>query len=342
MALDDPAVMPTRPHARDLRAAGSFQYSNEFRRQAAEFLRGMEKFPQYSKYLRAGLGGPDSRLMQFVRYLCPEIEYRCGPLSEMKILDFGCGSGCSTAALAFHSKSVIGFDVDEEMIDLCRLRMAEHGLESRVQLYCASSLEEVRDLIGSVDLVLLCGVVEHLPLTDVGLRRRIIRTLFEMLNDRGCMYIYDTPNRLWPYDFHTTGLWGIPWSKPGSTKSYERAVRKGRYMDSPRYSPGPRGMEQCGAWGATYWEILEYLKGKNYTCVNTLPGNNRHIDYLGGARAFRQLRHPFDFFVGLLARPLRIPITAFYPFLDNLVVMKTDGVRHRPADRSARPSTTHS
>lgn len=300
----------------------SYEYSEEFRERIRTYLRGMEGFPKYEEFVRDQLGGPDGRMMHFVRYLIPEIEYRCGPLRDKRVLDFGCGAGSSTAALATRCKSLVAFDVDIEGIEACRLRLEEHGLEDRVELYCTSSLDDVKAQIGSVDLVLMCGVIEHIPLSDNGARRTTIRTLFEMLNAPGYMYIYDTPNRVWPYDFHTTGLWWIPWAEPGSRRAYERAVRAGRFMDFPRVSQGPRGLEQCGAWGATYWELRDYLDGEDVRCLNTLPGNNKHIDYLGGARRFQLVRYPFDFFVGLVARPFRLPITAFYPFLDNLVFMK--------------------
>jgi len=166
--------------------------------------------------------------------------------------------------------------------------------------------------------------------------------LFGMLKPGGSLYIYDTPNRAWPIDFHTTGLLGIPWTKPGSPSAYARAVRAGRYGDSPRYTPGPRGMEQCGAWGATYWEILGYLKGESFRVDNTRAGGNKHIDYLGGSRRFRLARYTFDFFVGLLARPLRIPITAFYPFLDNLVITKTGAPKRTVKAEGSRARSSSS
>lgn len=324
MVLQDPETSRETADVLDIEAKGSFEYSDEFEHRIIGLLEGMEAFPKYAQFVQDGLGGPQSRLMQFVRYLVPEIELRCGSLRGKRVLDFGCGTGASTAALAVRCKDVIAFDVDEEAIDVCRMRLEEHGLESRVQLYSARDLEAVRDRIGSVDLVLMCGVIEHLPLTQDGLRRDIVRTLFSMLNAPGYLYVYDTPNRLWPYDFHTTGLWWVPWMRPGSPAAYDRALRRERYRDTPRYAPGPRGLEQCGAWGATYWELREYLKGEPVRCLNTMPGNNQHIDYLGGARRFRLVRYPFDFFVGLLARPFRIPITAFYPFLDNLILMKEE------------------
>jgi SAM-dependent methyltransferase len=330
LALAEPRPVPTeRVESTDLSGTHSFEYSGEFRRRIVRFLAGMEGFPNYPRFIANHLGGPESRLMQFVHYLIPEIEYRCGSLAGMRVLDFGCGTGASTAALAARCPSVAAYDIDAEGLDICRTRLKEHGLESHVRIQRASSLETVKDQIGRVDLVLMCGVIEHLPLTQTNLRRQILRTLFEMLDEGGSLYIYDTPNRLWPYDFHTTGLMGIPWTKPGSFGAYQKAVRKGRYTDSPHFTSGPRGLEQCGAWGATYWELLDYLEGEDYACLNTLAGNNKHIDYLGGARSFRWFRYPFDFFVGLLARPLRIPITALYPFLDNLVFVRNG----RGADR---------
>lgn len=309
--------LPTTPVHTD-----PFAYSDAFIERIRLYLRGLEQFPKYEQFVGHQLGGPDSRYMHFMQYLIPEIEYRCGPLREKRILDFGCGTGASTAALATRCKSLVAFDVDIEGIEACRLRLEEHGLEDRVELYGTPSLDDVKDRIGPVDLVLMCGVIEHIPLSDDGLRRDVIRTLFGMLNAPGYLYIYDTPNRVWPFDFHTTGLWWIPWTPPGSPRAYDRALRAGRYMEFARVAAGPRGLEQAGAWGATYWEILRYLEGEDVRCLNALPGHNKHIDYLGGARRFRLLRYPFDFFVGLFARPLRIPITAFYPFLDNLVLMK--------------------
>src|ERR1700704_1483 len=228
---------PERLEGTDLSKTRSFEYSDEFRRRTRHFQRGMEAFPNYEKYIANHLGGPQSRLMQFVHYLVPEIEYRCGNLDGMRVLDFGCGTGASTAALAARCQSAAAYDIDAEGLDICRMRLEEHGLESRVRILRAPSLEEVKDQIGRVDLVLMCGVVEHLPLTEANLRRTILRTLFEMLDDGGSLYIYDTPNRLWPYDFHTTGLMGIPWTKPGSPDAYRKAVERGRYADSRHFTP---------------------------------------------------------------------------------------------------------
>src|SRR2546430_4930313 len=112
------------------RVAGSFQYSAEFRKRSKKLLRGMEHFPNYSKYLEDELGGPNSRVMHFIQYLIPEIEYRCGPLADKSVLDFGCGARPSTAALAMNCRSVAGYDIGPELGDVSRIRLKEDRIEA--------------------------------------------------------------------------------------------------------------------------------------------------------------------------------------------------------------------
>src|SRR5207302_8863812 len=139
------------------------------------------------------------------------IEYRCGPLADKSVLDFGCGPGPSTAALAMNCRSVAGYDIDPELVDVCRMRLKEHGLESTVRLYCAPNLEDVKDRIGPVDLILLSGAIEHIPQTERGLRRRLTRTLSGMLKPVSCLYTPDTPNRECAIEFRTSSLPVCPW-----------------------------------------------------------------------------------------------------------------------------------
>jgi len=221
----------------------TFDYSEDFKRLIIRLHRGKENLPGYQNYLKAHLGGPDSRVVLFTKYLCPEIEYHCGSLKDKRILDFGCGTGATTAALAQYSEQICAFDTDNESIEICRRRISEHGLDSKVQFYHADNLDKVKDSMGTFDLILLNGVIEHIPLTKTGLRRKIIQSLFDLLKTPGYLYINETPNRLYPFDFHTTQLWWIPWTKPSSEWSYRRAVKKGRHSDFPTISKGSLGLE---------------------------------------------------------------------------------------------------
>src|SRR5687767_973961 len=93
-------VAKDRHQPPDVLTVTSFPYSEEFRERIVTYLQGMEAFPKHDQFVLDQLGGPESRLMNFVRYLVPEIEYRCGRLDTKRVLDFGCGTGSSTVALA--------------------------------------------------------------------------------------------------------------------------------------------------------------------------------------------------------------------------------------------------
>lgn len=298
----------------------SFQYSDEFERRIRDMHRGMEDRPQYPAYLAAQLGGATSRVVTYANELVPEIEYHCGPLVRRRVLDCGCGTGATTVALALAGARVTAFDVDEESLEICRLRVAEHGLQDRVEgFHRAASLGGVSIDPPEFDVVLLNGVIEHIPASVEGLRKRVLADVAARVRPGGYLVVSDTPNRLIPHDGHTTGLWWIPWTRPGSSRAYRRAVARGRYREAPTVSPGPRGLEEEGAWGITYWGLRSLLEG-DLEVVNLEPGHDRHIHHRlppsPRRRLLERLLHP------LAVRLLGVPLVAFSPYLDNLVLRK--------------------
>ena len=300
----------------------TFEYSQGFKDLIVELHRGKEALPFYQRYIDDHLGGPSSRLSDFVRYLYPEIQRYCGELSTQRVLDFGCGTGATTVALAMHCSQVVAFDIDQRSITVCEKRLIEHNLIDKVQLLCAGGFENMIEKVGTFDFILLNGVIEHIPLSKSGLREKILQMLFDILNLKGVLYINKTPNRLWPIDRHTTQLLWIPWTRSGSKWAYSRAVRMGQHFDNPEtHSLGPLGLEERGAWGATFFEIRKYLSGKSFEIVNSLPDHNRHLSYT--QRGENIQRRIFDFFAyNLLSRWTKIPITAVAPFLTHLVIRK--------------------
>ena len=298
----------------------SFQYSQEFERLLAELGKEKASWPNQHLYLEANLGGPGSRLVEFATKTVPEIEFHCGSLEGQAVLDFGCGTGATTVALAERCPQVYAFDIDPKRVEICKRRLQEHGLAARVRFVAGADVVDLKEALAGVDLVLLNGVLEHVPLTQRGLRRRILRTLFEILRPGGHLFINDTPNRLSPVDRHTTQLWWIPWTRPGSDWACRYAFRQGRLGNTPP-AGGPLELEEAGAWGATYWEIAGYLKGLPWECLNVLPGHDRHLRYRP-ARVNRKR----DLFEKLLfpwaVRICRVPLTAFTPDLTNLVIRK--------------------
>jgi SAM-dependent methyltransferase len=302
----------------------TFAYSQEFKNLIIELHRGKEALPFYERYIDDHLGGPNSRLSNFVRYLYPEIRHHCGDLFPKRVLDFGCGTGATTAVLAMNCSQVVAFDIDQRSIAACERRLTEHNLIGKVHLLCAADFENIVGKVGTFDFILLNGVIEHIPLSKIGLRKKILQILFDILNSKGVLYINKTPNRLWPIDRHTTQLWWIPWTRPGSMWAYSKAVRMGKHSDNPEtHSYGPLGLEERGAWGATFFEIKEYLSGKPFETINSLPGHDRHLSYNQRGENFQ--RRIFDFFVYyFLTRWTGIPITAMAPFITHLAIRKID------------------
>lgn len=302
----------------------TFDYSPEFKRMIKNMLRGRESLHFFKGYVTAHLGGRESNMDRFGSDTYPEIRYHCGDLKNKKTLDFGCGTGATTAVLATHCKNVTAFDISKESISICKRRIKEHGLSKRVDFFQASDFEHVAEKIGKFDLVILNALLEHIPLSKKGLRKRIIRTLFDKLKVNGFLFISGTPNRLWPIDMHTTGLWWIPWHSAGSERAFKKAVRKGRHPENDRTcSKGPLGLEERGAWGTTFFEIKKYLSGKSFEIVNLVPGHDKHLNY--SRKMANKKRMFFDLFVYyLFTKWTRIPITAFAPAIENLVIRKTD------------------
>ncbi len=298
----------------------SFQYSKHFEDLINAFNQEHMGLPNYEQYLKDHLGGPDSRLVRFTNYMCPEIEYHCGKLRSKRVLDFGCGTGATTAALMQFCDEVVAFDKDQESIDICKQRIREHGFKNSPAFYSADDIDKVKDELGTFDLILANDVIEHIPLTRPGLRKKIIKTLFHLLKPQGRLFINSSPNRLYPFDFHTTQLWWLPWSSPGSQWAYTRARRKGRHTVFRRISEGSLGLEECGTWGITYWEIMNYLGEEGCVCLNTIKGHDRHIFYTSHGSWKRSV---FEFLIYRLGvKLLDAPITAFTPFINNLVIEK--------------------
>ena len=163
----------------------SFSYSREFERMIHVMHEGKQGLSSHDEYIAAHLGGSSGRLSRFLESEITEIEMQCGPIEHSPILDFGCGTGDTTAALAIKAKEVVAFDIDSDSLQICAQRLEEHELSNKVTILHGEDIDEIVDRIGTFDLVICHAVIEHIPRTNKGLRRRLITSIFNHLNVGG-------------------------------------------------------------------------------------------------------------------------------------------------------------
>jgi SAM-dependent methyltransferase len=148
----------------------------------------------------------------------------------LRVLEVGCSFGHITeyvdeqAAVAW----IETFDVDPAFVAITRAKAEELPL-TRLRTVRHLSPEETTRLpfaSASFDLVLVVGVVEHLPAVD---RHRHVDEYYRVLARGGHIAILDTPNRAFPMETHTVGLPGVQWLAPRAAYRYARALRPGRF-----------------------------------------------------------------------------------------------------------------
>ena len=121
-------------------------------------------------------------------------------LNRSRILDFGCGSGASTAIMArmFPSAEIVGTEMEPSFLDLARARAAHYGAADRVSFLVGDG--GAPDC-GTFDVIVLSAVVEHMLPAE---RSATLPALWRLLRPGGTMVVFDTPHRWVPIETHTT------------------------------------------------------------------------------------------------------------------------------------------
>src|SRR4051794_9676035 len=113
------------------------------------------------------------------------------PTSWGRVLDFGCGAGRLSQALAEHAEEVVGVDVSASMLDTARALDRSGGR-------CTFVLNEAADLRAfadaSVDLVFTERVLQHLP---GALVEAYLGEFLRVLRPGGVAVLHCTTRPLW-------------------------------------------------------------------------------------------------------------------------------------------------
>jgi SAM-dependent methyltransferase len=151
------------------------------------------------------------------RSLAPLLEEAVGTAD--RILDFGCGTGGTTVALALSrlgASRVVGVDANARAVEAARVRAAGYDLTPpRVELQHVAAGQPLPFADDSFDLVVTVSVLEFI--TDAGQRNRAVSELRRVVRPGGFLYI-STP-RLGLRQYHSGKLLGdfvhedgMPWS----------------------------------------------------------------------------------------------------------------------------------
>jgi SAM-dependent methyltransferase len=105
-------------------------------------------------------------------------------------VDFGCGAGRLSQALARHADRVIGVDISPPMLDAAR-RLDRTGGRCEFVLDAGPGLGRFAD--GSIDLVYSALVLQHLPRPDID---RYLGEFLRVLSPRGAAVVHITTSPL--------------------------------------------------------------------------------------------------------------------------------------------------
>ncbi len=165
-----------------------------------------------SDYLKTDHGGKDMhdhlwRRQERVRLqIIPWLD-SVMTLKNSHILEIGCGTGSATVPLAEQGASVVAIDIEPGSLTVARERCLLHRVnvefrEMNAQELVMSSKKE------TYDMIIFYASLEHMFLEE---RRKAIQQAWDRLVPRGFLTIIDSPNRLWYYDDHTSGVSFYHW-----------------------------------------------------------------------------------------------------------------------------------
>lgn len=169
-----------------------------------------------------------------------------------RILDFGCGSGASTAILGrmFPHSQVVGLELNASLLDIARAR-AKHYELSHVTFEHSLDPLHLPEGLGRFDFIVLSAVFEHLLPQE---RRGLFPKIWSTLKPGGTLFINQTPHRFFPVETHTTGLPFINYLPDKLAYTYARRFSK-RNLKNADWSTLLRG----GIRGTTPKEIMNLL-----------------------------------------------------------------------------------
>jgi SAM-dependent methyltransferase len=128
-------------------------------------------------------------------------------ITGKSVLEIGCGTGSATVPFALRAHTVHSYDIDERSLKAVKQRAALLGAKNiDLRLLDASwaqseeGLKSFSENVPRVDIILLMALLEHLTISE---RINVLRALWEILKPGGILIVYETPNRIGYFDWHS-------------------------------------------------------------------------------------------------------------------------------------------
>lgn len=212
------------------------------------------------------------RFLEFeiLGYLAPE------EFEGKRILDFGCGSGASSAVLArlLPGADITGVELNKPLLNIARARMEHYELQNRLRFLESPRGDALPPGLGEFDFVLLSAVYEHLLPKE---RQSLLPLVWKHLKPGGVLFVNQTPFRWFPIEVHTTS--GLPLINylPDSAAHWYAT----RFCRRVGRDATWEGLLRAGIRGASIREILNILKSSGARPELISPcrlGVNNRID----------------------------------------------------------------
>lgn len=172
--------------------------------------------------------GQFMRVFEHLKNIAEPVDQHIG-LAGKHVLDFGCGTGSLSMAMALKGAHVVGVDPTLVSLEACACRAKYFGCESRFESLLIPTSPGLSFGDESFDIVILNSVMEFIP-TD---RAAYVLDFLRVIRPGGHLVI-STENGLFPRDYYSKKLFPV----------FRRKAM----------------IEQNLPYGVTYFELLKWVR----------------------------------------------------------------------------------
>ncbi len=196
-------------------------------------------------------------------------------LANKAYLDIGCAYGGFLIAFNKNGcESVTGIDLNNDLLDLARINLSEHGVKGRLELLSVESDDFLN--LGKFDIATCNDVIEHVDHPDLTLQQ-----IASVLNPGGLAY-FEIPNPFWPGFLAKDGHYNLPGitllSREDAAQyfkmNYDAAYGVGHYHTLNWY------LERLSALGLKPQWVLNPRTAADELCEQLRTSHNQMIENL--------------------------------------------------------------